>query len=221
MEAPRVGETDQGGVFYILLCILFPHSSPQSTLWFEFFYFSPNHSILPGQPDLPNNLHHLLNLGHHCSYDGLTQRNRWYPEQHSTRLYEITHTGIGCAIIASGIPVYFVLVSDYPVRKPAPLRRFSGRSLHWQKKKFVPSLPTPHSSQNIYYILCKQNETSVSPSSCDNNGVAEAVCGRDSDEQVGLSFNCDCTTQSSVHKVVNNNQNKVFLSFLKISCDFR
>ena len=88
-----------------------------------------------------------------------------------------------------------------------------------KKSLFYPP-PLPQKPRDILHIL-QTNKTSVSPFSCNNNGVAEAVCGRDSDEQVGLSFDFDCTTQSSVHKVVNNNQNKVFLFFLKISCDFR
>ena len=36
-------------------------------------------------------------------------------------------TGIGCAIIFSGVPVYFLVISDDYVQKPVAIKRFMGR----------------------------------------------------------------------------------------------
>ena len=36
-------------------------------------------------------------------------------------------TGIGCAIIFTGVPVYFIVVSDDYVKKPESVRRFLGK----------------------------------------------------------------------------------------------
>ena len=80
-------------------------------------------------------------------------------------------TGIGCAIIASGIPVYFIFVTEYPLKKPAPIRRFLGHRMHFGKNHLFS--PSQH-----------------------NNRVAEAVCGGDAAEKIGLKFSKDCTTWS-------------------------
>ena len=45
---------------------------------------------------------------------------------------------------------------------------------------------------------------SVSLPSQHNNRVAEAVCGGDAGEKIGLKFNEDCTTLVLVHKVANH-----------------
>ena len=86
--------------------------------------------------------------------------------------YSNSSTGIGCAIIASGIPVYFILVSEYPLKKPVSLRQFLGQNLHSGK-----------------ISICF-------PPSQHNNRVAEAVCGGDASEKIGLKFNEHCTTWS-------------------------
>ena len=80
-------------------------------------------------------------------------------------------TGIGCAIIASGIPVYFIFVTEYPLKKPAPIRRFLGHRMHFGKNHLFS--PSQH-----------------------NNRVAEAVWGGDAAEKFGLKFSKDCTTWS-------------------------
>jgi len=50
-------------------------------------------------------------------------------------------TGIGCAIIASGIPVYFILVSEYPLQKPVPIRQFLANTTIRLQKLFVVVTP--------------------------------------------------------------------------------
>ena len=88
-----------------------------------------------------------------------------------TQEHVTSSTGIGCAIIASGIPVYFIFVTEYPLKKPAPIRRFLGHRMHFGKNHLFS--PSQH-----------------------NNRVAEAVCGGDAAEKIGLKFSKDCTTWS-------------------------
>ena len=59
-----------------------------------------------------------------------------------TQEHVTSSTGIGCAIIASGIPVYFIFVTEYPLKKPAPIRRFLGHRMHFGKKPSVFPQPT-------------------------------------------------------------------------------
>ena len=88
-----------------------------------------------------------------------------------TQEHVTSSTGIGCAIIASGIPVYFIFVTEYPLKKPAPIRRFLGHRMQFGKNHLFS--PSQH-----------------------NNRVAEAVCGGDAAEKIGLKFSKDCTTWS-------------------------
>merc|ERR1712061_418121 len=46
-------------------------------------------------------------------------------------------TGIGCAIIFTGVPVYFIIVSDDYVKKPESVRRFLASETIWLQKLFL------------------------------------------------------------------------------------
>lgn len=68
--------------------------------------------------------------------------------------YSNSSTGIGCAIIASGIPVYFILVSEYPLKKPVSLRQFLGQNLHSGKKPSVfPPANTTIGLQKLFVVV--------------------------------------------------------------------
>ena len=77
--------------------------------------------------------------------------NTRYNDVTSTTLHS---TGIGCAIIASGIPVYFILVSEYPFQKPGSIRRFLGQNLHyWQKPSVFPPANTTIGLQKLFVVV--------------------------------------------------------------------
>jgi len=46
-------------------------------------------------------------------------------------------TGIGCAIIFTGVPVYFIVLSDDYVKKPESVRRFLASETIWLQKLFM------------------------------------------------------------------------------------
>merc|ERR1712013_567316 len=46
-------------------------------------------------------------------------------------------TGIGCAIIFTGVPVYFIIVSDDYVKKPEYVRRLLASQTIWLQKLFL------------------------------------------------------------------------------------
>jgi len=50
-------------------------------------------------------------------------------------------TGIGCAIIFSGVPVYFIVISDDYVQKPVAIKRFMATQTVWLQKLFIAVTP--------------------------------------------------------------------------------
>ena len=51
-------------------------------------------------------------------------------------------SGIGCAIIFTGVPVYFIVVSDDYVKKPESVRRFLGEEAFQEPSVlFIPFSP--------------------------------------------------------------------------------
>ena len=105
--------------------------------------------LFKGQSYLPDHLRHLLHLRHYCPYDCIpcgdryihtTQLPRFGGSVSSIRYVCTLFSGIGCAIIFTGVPVYFIVVSDDYVKKPESVRRFLGEQIFQEPSGVLSSL---------------------------------------------------------------------------------
>ena len=129
-----------------------------------------SHSIIlsPGEPYISNHLHHLLNPSHPCTNDGFTQRNRWKSQP---RIFQLIHRHRMC---------------HHCQWNPRLLHPCVGLSFE----------ETGLSTAILRSELAFWQNTICFPPSQHNNRVAEAVCGGDAGEKIGLKFNEHCTTWS-------------------------
>ena len=80
-----------------------------------------------GEPHLPHHLCPLLDLCDPCAHDCFSRGNR-SPIPFLRNFLYFDLLGIGCAIIFTGVPVYFIIVSDDYVKKPEYVRRLLGEA---------------------------------------------------------------------------------------------
>ena len=81
-----------------------------------------------GEPHLPHHLCPLLDLCDPCAHDCFSRGDRFPISFLRNCLYFDHILGIGCAIIFTGVPVYFIIVSDDYVKKPEYVRRLLGEA---------------------------------------------------------------------------------------------
>ena len=106
-----------------IYCIMFlsvKYQWPSSTWYLSCFSL--------GEPHLPHHLCPLLDLCDPCAHDCISRGNRSPISFLRNFLYFDHILGIGCAIIFTGVPVYFIIVSDDYVKKPEYVRRFLGEA---------------------------------------------------------------------------------------------
>ena len=83
--------------------------------------------FLLGEPHLPYHLCPLLDLCDPCAHDCFSRGDR-FPISFLRNFLYFDLLGIGCAIIFTGVPVYFIIVSDDYVKKPEYVRRLLGKA---------------------------------------------------------------------------------------------
>ena len=86
-----------------------------------------------GEPHLPHHLCPLLDLCDSRAHDCFSRGDRFpisfLRNSLGVRNFLYFHLlGIGCAIIFTGVPVYFIIVSDDYVKKPEYVRRLLGKA---------------------------------------------------------------------------------------------
>ena len=89
------------------------------------------HAFFLGEPHLPYHLCPLLDLCDSRAHDCFSRGDRFpisfLRNSLGVRNFLYFHLlGIGCAIIFTGVPVYFFIVSDDYVKKPEYVRRLLG-----------------------------------------------------------------------------------------------
>ena len=91
------------------------------------------HAFFLGEPHLPHHLCPLLDLCDSRAHDCFSRGDRFpisfLRNSLGVRNFLYFHLlGIGCAIIFTGVPVYFIIVSDDYVQKPEYVRRLLGEA---------------------------------------------------------------------------------------------